>query len=369
MSIFSKISKIHNNKISYLIFNVTARCNAFCDFCWNWKRVANAGLYNEENPEKLPNRRDELAFSEIEKISAKLPPILLMNLCGGEPYVREDLAEIAHLFVKNNKVDYFTIPSNGFMTERIVRTVSRMCAENPNTFFRLGISLDGPADIHDKSRRYPGGFDKAIETAKQLKSLKKTYSNFSVGSDTVYSRDSMSYIEDFLLDLDNLNVFDQSDVNMIRGELMDNDLKNVSLDQYRSINNQIMARRLKNNSHPATPLQSAMYESTWNKIIEAKQTDKRTFSCYAGTKFVTIDDMGDVHACEILQTDEKMLGNLRDFDYDMDLLLNSPKAKEVVQFINDKKCACTWDCAINMGWVYDSKNYPKIGLKTLKNLL
>ena len=102
MSLLKQFSKIHSNKISYLIFNVTARCNAFCDFCWNWKRVSAAGMYHEENPEKLPNRRDELSFEEIEKISLNLPDILLMNLCGGEPYIREDLSEIVNLFVKNN---------------------------------------------------------------------------------------------------------------------------------------------------------------------------------------------------------------------------------------------------------------------------
>lgn len=369
MDILNKVLKIHRNQISYMIFNVTARCNAFCDFCWNWKRVSNAGMYHEDNPEKIPNRRKELTLDEIEAFSEKLPEILLLNLCGGEPYVREDLNEIINLFVKNNKVDYFTIPSNGFMTERIIKTVERACRDNPNTFFRLGISLDGPAEVHDKTRRYPGGFNKAIETAKELNKLKKTYSNFSLGSDTVYSRDSEPYIEEFILELHKMNLFDQCDVNLVRGELMDNEIKNVDLEKFRSLNKQIMALRKRDNSHPFTAIQSALYEKTWNKVIEAKSHKERVFDCYAGSKFVTVDDRGDVHACEIMQSDDKLLGNLRDFEYDLNKVLASKKAADVIKFIEDKKCACTWDCAINMSWLYSFSNYPGLGLSALKHAL
>ena len=40
---------------------------------------------------------------QIEKFSKSLGKMLLLNLCGGEPWLRKDLPDIARIFVKNNK--------------------------------------------------------------------------------------------------------------------------------------------------------------------------------------------------------------------------------------------------------------------------
>ena len=89
--------KLWSSDISYLIFNVTNKCNAFCDHCFNWKKVQEAGV--TQNIQQLSKRR-ELSLDEIDQFSRTLPRLLLLNLCGGEPFMRLDLPEIIRIFKK-----------------------------------------------------------------------------------------------------------------------------------------------------------------------------------------------------------------------------------------------------------------------------
>ncbi len=358
------VQKIYRDQISYLLFNVTARCDAFCDHCWNWDRVQDAGKFNKGEE----SRRNELDLEEIKCISSNMPSLLLVNLCGGEPFIREELAEIAHIFALQNQVNYFTIPSNGFNSDLIIQKTRQMLKENPQCFFRLGISLDGFPRTHNALRRYPEGFQRSMITAQRLNDLKKEFKNFSVGADVLFSKDTQSYLSEFLGYLESTTLFDQIDLNMVRGELINNQIKDVDIKLYKDLCAKLLESRKKNNSHPATPIQSALFQMTTDTIAKAKMSNKREFTCFAGRKFITLDDCGDVHACEILEGVDNKLGNLRDYDYQIDKLLQSKKAQEIIKFILDKKCHCTWDCAINMSWIYDPTNFPIMALNSFKQL-
>lgn len=150
---------MYSKEISYLLFNVTARCNAFCDHCWNWERVEDAGKFNKGQS----SRRLELGLDEIQKTSLNFPDLILVNLCGGEPFIREDLPDIARIFCPSKQHQYFTIPSNGFDTDTILKKAERMLKENPHSFFRFGISLDGFPKLHNKLRRFPEVFSRQLK--------------------------------------------------------------------------------------------------------------------------------------------------------------------------------------------------------------
>ena len=62
---------------------VTSVCNARCAHCFY---PINAG-------------KNELTLEEIEKLTRTLPPIRLLLIGGGEPFLRRDLPEIIRLYL------------------------------------------------------------------------------------------------------------------------------------------------------------------------------------------------------------------------------------------------------------------------------
>ncbi|MCK5580443.1 MAG: radical SAM protein [Candidatus Omnitrophica bacterium] len=359
--ILKHLSRTYGQKISYMLFGVTARCDAFCRHCWNWRRVEGAGKFNKDQRKSL---RDELTVDEIKKISSNLAPILLLNLCGGEPFIRAELPEIVRIFRLQNDVSYFSIPTNGFATERIVSSIEIMCKENPDAFFRIPISFDGFGKDHDRIRSYKNGFEAAMRTAKELSRLNKKYRNFSVGAGVLFSSQTQSNIDEFLDHLHSLDLFDMIGIMLVRGFLMDSSLKDVDMGIYQKATRKLLKYRYGARAHPFSPIHMALQESTFDAVARSKGSDKREFKCYAGQKFITIDDIGDVFACEMLE--DKKLGSLRDFDYDINELLYTDKAKEVIRFIKRKECHCTWECAINMSWIFDPLQAGPVFIKSFK---
>ena len=126
---------------------VTYRCNARCAMC---------GIWNSPPREELP-----------PSAYLRLPETLRdINLTGGEPFLRDDLPEI-HAAVRRACPRAQTIVStNGILTDKIVLQVREMARRERN--IGIAISLDGPAEVHDKMRGVPGTYDRAMATLKAL---------------------------------------------------------------------------------------------------------------------------------------------------------------------------------------------------------
>ena len=75
-------------------------------------------------------------------------------------------------------------------------------------------------------------------------------------------------------------------------------------------------------------------------------------------------------SCEILETlleeTDTSMGNIKDFDCDIQKLLESDKAKNIINYIKQSKCHCTFECPKHMDVLYNKKFYPKL-MKKLVN--
>lgn len=122
---------------------VTYRCNARCNMC---------------NRYKAPSKpEEELSIETIKK----LPPMYFTNITGGEPFIRTDLKDIVRELYK--KSDRIVISTNGFFTDRILD----LCEEFPNVGIR--ISIEGLEETNNEIRGLEDGFNKGVETLKELK--------------------------------------------------------------------------------------------------------------------------------------------------------------------------------------------------------
>ncbi len=133
---------------------VTYRCPSGCQRCHTWK-------YPSEMAE-------EFAPSLLEK----LPRLSFCNVTGGEPTMREDLAEIlAVLFRKSRRV---VVSTNGYDCDAVVRFAQQ--------FPKLGIrvSLEGLPAASDRLRGMKDSFDRGLRTLLELTKYRHRDIGFSV---------------------------------------------------------------------------------------------------------------------------------------------------------------------------------------------
>ena len=340
--------KFYFSKIPfYTIFYVTSRCNARCAHCFNWRLVDSS------------SQRKELTLEEIEKIAKNWGDILILNLTGGEPYLREDLAEIVGLFKKYTGVEIIAIPSNGFLTDKILEMVKNLLKKFPDLYFRFAFSIDGIGEKHDEIRGVPGGFEKVIKTVKEVKKLKKEYKNFSIFTNSCF----MQLNQDNFLDVlkyikENLDV-DTMSVTYIRGDAKLNEAKkNLYNEKYQEAINYVSKLNRSNfKNHPLSNFIWNITAFTREKVLENLKINKRNFECYAIRKMIVLEDTGEVKICEMLPTS---LGNLRNNDYDIKKIVLSDFAQSEYKKIKNHNCNCTWECAIRTGVIYNPKEYFSI---------
>ncbi|MFA4871755.1 MAG: radical SAM protein [Patescibacteria group bacterium] len=326
----------------YVIFYVTARCNARCSHCFYWRFV-----------ESAPARK-EMTLEEIETIAKKWGKMLIVNLTGGEAYLRDDLIDIVRAFVKYTGAEIIAIPSNGLLTEKIVKTIKQLLAEFPRVYFRFSFSLDGLGKVHDDIRGVPGAFEKVVETISLVKALKKDYRNFSVMTNSCFMQANQDSILDTLKFIkSNLNV-DAISATYIRGDArLDENKKNLYQNKYLEVIEYLSnLDRDKFKSHPMSGFIFKATNFARFKVFENLKIGKRNFECYAINKMIVVEDDANVRICEMLPTS---LGNLRDFDYDIKKMITTDKAKEEIKKIKNHECNCTWECAIRTGIIYNPR--------------
>ena len=126
---------------------VTWRCNARCEMCGIWQ----------------VSEHDELPASAYAGLPSSLRDV---NLTGGEPFLRADLAELHATVLKACPSAQTVISSNGILTDRIIEQSKEIAKAAPNV--GIAISIDGPADVHDRQRGIPGAHEKALATIEGL---------------------------------------------------------------------------------------------------------------------------------------------------------------------------------------------------------
>ena len=98
-------------------------------------------------------------------------------------------------------------------------------------------------------------------------------------------------------------------------------------------------------------------EISWDLIKKIYKNNNYISPCHASSLFGVITPDGKVYPCEILE--DKLIGDLRDFDMDFLKLWNTEKNKEIKNFIIKSKCKCTYECAMSFNilgnWRYQHK--------------
>jgi MoaA/NifB/PqqE/SkfB family radical SAM enzyme len=134
---------------------VTYRCNARCQMCDSWRLKPGA----------------ELDAAQAGRAFRSLGPLDVVRLTGGEPFLREDLAELAEAVVRESAPLVLHVTTNGSFPERVEEFARRLGAGESRTRVQFLVSFDGLAEEHDRSRGPEVTFAKALETVRRLRRL------------------------------------------------------------------------------------------------------------------------------------------------------------------------------------------------------
>ncbi len=132
------------------VIAVTYRCDSRCNMCNIWQ---------------LPPG-DEMAPEEYRKLPRTLRDV---NITGGEPFLRDDLVEIVNIIYERCCHPRIVISTSGFERRRIMHAAPELMRIANR--IGLAVSLDGIGEKHDEIRGVAGGFDRVVETLKQLRTI------------------------------------------------------------------------------------------------------------------------------------------------------------------------------------------------------
>lgn len=131
--------------ISTLTLITATDCNIRCSYCY-----AKQGSYGRKR-----QLMDRVASKEVvRKVFAAFPDVKHMRFFGGEPLLNVDVITEVCQFVRDDLGQShmkYSIETNGtLLTDKIIRIVKEYDID-------LGISLDGPGELHDLHRVFADG--------------------------------------------------------------------------------------------------------------------------------------------------------------------------------------------------------------------
>ena len=132
---------------SFCTYLVTYRCNARCGMCDSWRMKPGA----------------ELTPDDVARVFRSIGPLEVVRLTGGEPFLREDLPEVARAVWGESRPPVLHITTNGSFPETFPAPAS----------LRFMVSFDGQEEEHDRSRGRDVTYAKARETVAALVALRR----------------------------------------------------------------------------------------------------------------------------------------------------------------------------------------------------
>lgn len=257
---------------------VTYRCNARCAMCETWRH---------------PSRREEEFAPELLR---KLPPLRFANVTGGEPFLRDDLAEIVSIL--SGRSSRVVISTNGFFTDRIIALSDRF----PSVGVR--ISLEGLPAANDELRGLQDGFDHGLRTLLELRRLGRRDIGFGI---TVSDRNASDLLELFELARSMRIEFATAVVhNSYYFHKQDNAIRDPDhvIRCFEELVRRLLgSRRIKE-----------WFRAYFNRgLINYVRGRPRLLPCAAGEDMFFLDPAGDVRPCNGLpeESEETSLGNLK----------------------------------------------------------
>lgn len=294
------------DKIGCIRYTVTWRCNSRCKSCNIWKKKIT---------------ESDLTPKEIMKLgkSPLLKDVRRIVLSGGEPILRNDFPELVSALHKSFPKAKFSMTTNGLLVEKTYRMIKEIVDKNPKIIIEhVGISLNGPREVHDETRGVPGSFDKAIETYHKIKHIVPVKFSFTYFEDNL---DLFEWVQKFAKELGTeayhcwTVMNDRFDTQDEHWEFFEEEIK-PHLIEY--LNKRDWFHRV---------LMSYLYDNFLKK---------KFMQCYAARQFFHLCPNGDIYPCNFDMDKSRLMGNIR--EKPLEEIWETKIRKRILKEIDSGKC-------------------------------
>ena len=280
----------------------TYRCNSKCSMCYIWQ--------NPTVPE------EEVSLETLSKLPGGFDNL---NITGGEPTIRKDLAELVDLLYPKAKC--LEISSNGLYAERLEPIIKK----HPD--IKVRFSLEGFEMTNNKIRGEENGFSKKVAGLKRLKELGGT----DLGFGAVIQDDNAHEIVNLYRLTREMHVEFATSALHNAFQFHKNDNFPYNRLQVAKEIEPLIVEMLKTSSV------KNWFRAYLNLgLIEKVLGHDRMIPCTAASDFIFVDPWSDVYACNVRP--DLLMGNLEKQSWNE--IADGEKAAD----IRKKVAACTQNC-------------------------
>lgn len=323
-------SYLHQQNLKHLILHVTNNCNFRCDHC-----------FIDFSPKR------DLKLEQYQALAKEVGQLFWLDVAGGEPFLRKDLAEIVAAF----DTQMVQIPTNGSLEEKTIEQLERM-KQLTNAKITISLSLDGLQEQHDRIRHTPGSWDKVWQTFDKIREI----GDISIKINTVLNKDNADEILDLMREVRRHDP-DFHSIILLRGDPINPEFGLPSLEKLHQLETEIFSILETydyGNNLVAAHLLRNYHKFLWKVSLNTLERKTQVIPCLAGKAHMVVWGNGQVSSCEMLDP----IGDIRTQSWDE--ILSSASYKQQVQDIKDKKCYCTHNCAMFDSILFNPMNLPNL---------
>lgn len=287
----NSLRKLKNDPLSILFLEVTEQCNLKCSYC----------IYSEDYPYERFETSKKMSFDTAKEAIDNLVPLsrnnALIGFYGGEPLLNMDLIRQVVDYTKRrfpSKELRFAMTTNFFDADRYIKEIV------DNEMY-ISLSLDGPKEIHDKSRktktRKPT-YDKIISNLKKIEEYSQGYidSNVFILSTCSDPNDILNIIEFFEKSnyfVTHINSPDPKGRTIQEKRTPNKDTGKILLKEFR--------KRILKAEDPRVLRRLFDQDLKTIAVRDSREMPQELMlngSCYPGKKRIFVDVDGNYHPCE-----------------------------------------------------------------------
>lgn len=330
MHFLSLIDYLIRRNHQHLILHVTSKCNLRCSHCFVVDRA----------PPDMP-------LEAFQALAREVGHLNWLDIGGGEPLLRDDLADIVCSF----RANLVQIPSNGMCPDELIEQCKRIQQRSGATLL-VSLSVDGLPDTHDAIRNRQGSWRQVWDTFEKLRSCTGIRAKINTCIHTANFHEIIPLMQEV-----RRRDPDFHSIILLRGDPPSPKIVLPPLEDLEQIGPEIFSILSSYNfrvGRIASHLLHNYYKTLWNVSLRILKERRQVIPCLAGRTQMVVWADGRVSSCEMLPP----VGNLRSQTWEE--ILSSQECRDQIEDIRNKRCFCTHNCALLDSILYSPRQYGNL---------